>query len=267
MSISEGQSSSEESMDCKDSRDKQKGRGQNPKLEFGPSKLEVVREEETTKKAAAKKKQAAEKKAAKKAAAQNASAASSSSSTAPAPNATTSLDQREQAAPQPLAQREALKPEIAIDHHNVLEVHGHIYPQSIRSLDLLREMGYKVHLVSFCGEERFRKVQKEARGAWEHWESICRTEERVGIGGKTQYLLQMGISVLFDDTASILQEALLKGIRVYPITTRHENHMWNKANQPEGGPYCHRYLQDAINKFLVDEKMLKKKQWQPKQET
>eukprot|EP00435_Cladocopium_sp_Y103_P021614 s4003_g5.t1 len=194
MSISEGQSSSEDSMDCRDSRDKQKGRGQTSKLEFGPSKLEVVREE-TTKKAAAPKKaaekkaatkkDAAEKKAAtKKAAAKNASAASSSSSssTAPAPNATTSLDQREPAAPQPLAQRGALKPEIAIDHHNVLEVHGQMYPASIRSLDMLRELGYK-------------------------------------------------------------------------------------ANMPEGQPYCHRYLSAAINRFLVDEKMLKKKQWQPKKET
>eukprot|EP00435_Cladocopium_sp_Y103_P033143 s2232_g8.t1 len=255
-------------MDCRESRSKQTGRGQDPKLEFGPSKLEIVREEETKKNAAANPaaKKAPGKQAAKKAAKKKESAASSSS-TAPAADATTPLDKREEAAPTPLAQRETLKPEIAIDHHNVLEVNGHIYPQSIRQLDLLRGMGYKVHLVSFCGEERFRQVHREATGAWGHWESICRTDERVGRGGKTEYLLQMGISVLFDDTASICKEALLKGIRVYPITTRHENHMWNKANKPEGGPYCHRYLSDAINCFLLEEKMQKKKQWQPKKET
>eukprot|EP00435_Cladocopium_sp_Y103_P065668 s586_g27.t1 len=184
MSIQEEQSSSEDSMDCRESRSKQKGRGQDPKLEFGPSKLEMVREEETKKNAAANPaaKKAPGKPATKKAAKKEESAASSSSSTAPAADATTSLDKREEAAPTPLAQRETLKPEIAIDHHNALEAHGHIYPQSIRQLDLLREMGYKVHLVSFCGEERFEQVHREATGAWGHWEPICRTNERVGRG-------------------------------------------------------------------------------------
>ena len=62
----------------------------------------------------------------------------------------TSLGQREDPAPTSLDKRD--KPEIAIDHHNVLEAKGHIYPQSIRYLDRLKELGYKVCLVSYCGE-------------------------------------------------------------------------------------------------------------------
>ena len=50
MSTLDDMSSSEDSMDNRDSRDNQKGRGQTPKLEFGPSRLEVVKEEEATKK-------------------------------------------------------------------------------------------------------------------------------------------------------------------------------------------------------------------------
>ena len=242
-------SSSDDSMDCRESRSKQKGRGQTPKLDFGPSKLEMVKEE-----AAEKKKEEA-----------------SSSSTAPGRGNTTSLDQRdtralgkrEEAAPTPLEQRGTLKPEIAIDHHNVLEVNGHIYPQSIRSLNQLRDLGYRVHLVSYCGEHRFKTVHSEALGAWDGWASITRTEQRCGPGGKTAFLLHQGISVLMDDTAEILQEALLKGIRVYPITTPHEHHEWNKANKPKGARFNHRYLTDAINCFINDEKS-RKKHWQPK---
>eukprot|EP00435_Cladocopium_sp_Y103_P046046 s2780_g13.t1 len=119
-------SSSEDSMDCRESRNKQKGMGQDPKLEFGPRKLEVVREEEATKKAAGKK--AAAKKAAGKKASAASGSAPSSSSTAPGTN--TSLDKRE------LRRRcgERVSPwnfgQIAIDHHNVLEVNGHIYPRA-----------------------------------------------------------------------------------------------------------------------------------------
>ena len=155
------------------------------------------------------------------------------------------------------------RPQIAIDHHNVLEVKGHIYPQSIRCLDRLRQLGYKVHLVSYCGENRWRQVHSEALGAWDGWESMTRTDQRCGPNGKVEYLLSQGISVLIDDTAEILQEALLKGIKVYPITTPHEKHVWNKGNKPAGAAFCHRYLADAINCFILDENK-RKKQWQVK---
>ena len=102
------------------------------------------------------------------------------------------------------------KPEIAI-------------PQSIRSLDRL-----EVHPVSYCGEN----------GAWDGWESMTRTDQRCGPNGKVEYLLSQGISVLKDDTAEILQEALIKGIRVYPLTTPHEKHVWNKGKKPAGATFC-----------------------------
>ena len=116
MSISDDMSSSEDSLDCRDSRDKQKGRGQTPKLEFGPSRLEVVKEEEAARKAAAKKEPQ-----------EKASSSSSSSSTEPAAM-DTSLGEREEPASKPLDKREL--PEIAIDHHNVLEAKGaHLPPE------------------------------------------------------------------------------------------------------------------------------------------
>ena len=246
MSTSEDMSSSEDSMDNRDSRANQKGRGQTPKLEFGPSRLEVVKEEQAARNKAAAKKKPEEK-------------ASSSSSRGPAAM-DTSLDQREDPATS-LDKRD--KPQIAIDHHNVLEVKGHIYPQSIRCLDRLRQLGYKVHLVSYCGENRWRQVHSEALGAWDGWESMTRTDQRCGPNGKVEYLLSQGISVLIDDTAEILQEALLKGIKVYPVTTPHEKHMWNRGNKPAGAAFCHRYLADAINCFILDENK-RKKQWQVK---
>ena len=56
---------------------------------------------------------------------------------------------------------------------------------------------------------------------------------------------------------------MLKGIKVYPITTPHEKHVWNKGNKPAGAAFCHRYLADAINCFILDENK-RKKQWQVK---
>ena len=257
MSTSEDMSSSKDSMDNRDSRANQKGRGQTPKLEFGPSRLEVVKEEQ-----AARNKTAAKKKPEEKASSSSRGPAAMDTSLdqreGPAP---TSLDQREDPAPTSLDKRD--KPQIAIDHHNVLEVKGHIYPQSIRGLDRLRQLGYKVHLVSYCGENRWRQVHSEALGAWDGWESMTRTDQRCGPNGKVEYLLSQGISVLIDDTAEILQEALIKGIRVYPITTPNEKHVWNKGNKPAGATFCHRYLADAINCFILDENK-SKKQWQVK---
>ena len=239
MSTSDDMSSSEDSLDCRESRDQQKGRGQTPKLELGPSKLEMVKEEGQRNKTAATKKP--EEKA-------------SSSSRGPAAM-DRSLDEREEPASTVLDKRNL--PEIAIDHHNVLEIKGHIYPQSIRSLQKLKDLGYKVHLVSFCGEDRWREVHSEAIGAWDGWESLSRTEKRCGPNGKAEHLLRNGISVLVDDTAEILQEALLKGIKVYPITTKYEKHQWNMFNKPKGAAFCHRYLSDAINHIIMDEKKTK----------
>ena len=130
------------------------------------------------------------------------------------------------------------KPQIAIDHHNVLEVKGHIYPQSIRCLDRLRQLGYKVHLVSYCGENRWRQVHSEALGAWDGWESMTRTDQRCGPNGKVEYLLSKGISVLIDDTAEILQEALIKGIKVYPITHHMRSMCGTRGTSLQGQPFA-----------------------------
>ena len=45
---------------------------------------------------------------------------------------------------------------------------------------------------------------------------------------------------------------MLKGIKVYPITTPHEKHVWNKGNKPAGATFCHRFLADAINCFILE---------------
>ena len=236
-SMSDDLSSSEDSLDCRESRDQQKGRGQTPKLELGPSNLEMVKEEGKRNKTAATKKPEEK--------------ASSSNSRGPAAMER-SLDEREEPASKSLDKRDL--PEIAIDHHNVLEIKGYIYPQSIRSLQKLKDLGYKVHLVSFCGEDRWGDVYCEAKAAWDGWESLSRTEKRCGPKGKAEHLVRNGISVLVDDTAEILQEALLKGIKVYPITTKYEKHQWNMFNKPKGAAFCHRYLSDAINHIIMDEK-------------
>ena len=119
--------------------------------------------------------------------------------------------------------------------------------------------------MSYCGEERWGDVYCEAKAAWDGWESLIRTEKRCGPKGKAEYLVRNGISVLVDDTAEILQEALLKGIKVYPITTKYEKHQWNMFNKPKGTPFCHRYLSDAINHIIMDMKK-QKKEWQQKEQ-
>ena len=245
-SMSDEVSSSEDSLDCRESRDQQKGRGQTPKLELGPSKLEMVKEEGTRNETAATNKPEEK--------------ASSSNSRGPAAMER-SLDEREEPASKSLDKRDLL--EIAIDHRNVLEIKGYIYPQSIRSLQKLKDLGYKVHLVSNCGEDRWGDVYCEAKAAWDGWESLSRTETRCGPKGKAEHLVRNGISVLVDDTAEILQEALLKGIKVYPITTKYEKHQWNMFNKPKGAAFCHRYLSDAINHIIMDGKKTKK-EWQQK---
>eukprot|EP00435_Cladocopium_sp_Y103_P026897 s2046_g6.t1 len=51
----------------------------------------------------------------------------------------------------------------------------------------------------------------------------------------------------------VLQECLLGGAKVYPITTSREQHQWNERNTPAGKPYAYRFLSHAVQHFLKEE--------------
>lgn len=115
---------------------------------------------------------------------------------------------------------------VAIDFHNCLEVWNSVSPQNVKALQLMQANGYDVFLCSFCGHKREEEVRKHIASLPFTFNGLKFCRQRVGEGGKAEWCQQNSIGHLFDDTKEILEDAMKKGIEVWPIKTRHEDHQW-----------------------------------------
>ena len=93
-------------------------------------------------------------------------------------------------------------------------------------------------------------MENLARQSWfPDLHSCFCTRRRTGYKGKGWLCEDMGISVIFDDAADICKDALERGIAVYPISTKEEDHSWWKAK----GHNPHHTFAAAVEAFLTDE--------------
>ena len=81
-----------------------------------------------------------------------------------------------------------------------------------------------------------------------------RTPDPTGQNGKFSTMVEQKWGVIFDDSSEVLQECFMGGARIYPITTSREKHEWNEKNTPAGKHYAYRFLSNAVEQFLKDEK-------------
>ena len=70
---------------------------------------------------------------------------------------------------------------------------------------------------------------------------------KAGILGKTWLYKAYGISTVFDDSKDVCEEALEKGLHVFPISTFREDHSWLLNH---GGRRPFRTFASAVEAFL-----------------
>lgn len=124
-----------------------------------------------------------------------------------------------------LAKREPIK--IMVDWYNTLYVDCQVSKATTRGLWKLHNLGYEVHMVSFCGKKRGPQVEKQAAALRFPFSSVKITREKTGVGGKAEYCLQQGITHAFDDSLDVLTECQKHGIATFCVATE-ANHQWQR---------------------------------------
>lgn len=145
------------------------------------------------------------------------------------------------------------KKHLMVDFHNTLAIgkNNLITEENKLAMEKLLDK-YDVTVCSWCFQEREKEVMEHlARQSFfpDLHSSFC-IRRRTGFKGKGWMCKDMGISAMFDDAADILKDALERGIAVYPITSKTEDHSWWKAQGHNPYPT----LAAAVEAFLQDEK-------------
>ena len=143
------------------------------------------------------------------------------------------------------------KKHLMVDYHKTLATGNHTITQESKlAMEKLLQK-YDVTVCSWCFQEREKEVLDNlARQSFfpELYNCFC-TRKRTGFKGKGWLCEEMGISAIFDDAADILKDALERGIAVYPITSKDEDHSWWEAK----GHNAHPNFAAAVEAFLKDE--------------
>ena len=162
--------------------------------------------------------------------------------------------------PDPLTKGDGKEPaekppkRVAVDWHKVL-VHNDLYDlRSTKWLQKLKDAGYEVHLLSYCGWKRSKEVYDWAWFEWDGWASVSFTWKQCGKEGKAQWCLDHGVSKLVDDNIDICTEAIKFGIEAYPIVPAGQR---RKKGQPKLQSCFSDFPAAAID-ILKDEKPLTK---------
>lgn len=124
---------------------------------------------------------------------------------------------------------------IMVDYHNTLAINDHISQESSDALESLLEKGHEVIICTWCGRDRVARVRHHLEQMpWWGKVGFMATHIRRGVGSKASLCIQHGCTIMFDDAGDILQEAVSKGIQVYPIRKTMHWHWWaDKAGIPQ----------------------------------
>ena len=139
---------------------------------------------------------------------------------------------------------------VMVDYHNTLETGNKIVPSNEAALLKLME-AHQVMVCSWCGPRRAKEVREnpEKHPWFDRLWAFRTTDERQGPGSKSSIAKAHGIAVMFDDSKDLLEDALAKGIQVYPIKSWKESHSWWQGPK---GPWD--TLADAVEDYLQDQK-------------
>ena len=141
---------------------------------------------------------------------------------------------------------------IAVDWHGVLVINDVYDPSNNRWLQCLADLGYEVHLLSFCGIRRAREVHSWAWEEWQGWASVSFTWEKEGKDGKAEWRKKWDVCKMIDDNPGICLECIQEGIKAYPICSLATLRGY-KFKQAQKLSACFSTFQAAVTDILLEE--------------
>ena len=110
------------------------------------------------------------------------------------------------------------------------EAEGNFVPLANKEGGLrLQTKGWELILLSFCGRDRERETRSELEALSKglqpfRFSQVVFVNEPLGERGKASRAVELGCSCLCDDRQDVGEEALAKGLRVFPIRTSWNGH-------------------------------------------
>ena len=136
---------------------------------------------------------------------------------------------------------------IAIDYYQTLiKGNGHkVHWQDKNALQRLKDKGYYLILLSYCGVERSEEIMTDLtdQDMLQYFDKIRFTWKKCGKQGKATYCRDNHIPFIFDDCKEIVDECSAMGIYCYRMNTRRYTHTAG-----------HWWFHEAVTQFLIDQK-------------
>ena len=92
---------------------------------------------------------------------------------------------------------------VAVDWHKVLQINNYYDEKNTEWLQKLKDSGYEVHLLSYCGYQRSQEVYAWAWSVWDGWACVSFTWSQCGFQGEARWCLQNMVSKVTDDNLDI----------------------------------------------------------------
>eukprot|EP00435_Cladocopium_sp_Y103_P057139 s1572_g19.t1 len=137
------------------------------------------------------------------------------------------------------------KKRVAIDFHQTLAKGNgkRVHWQDKAALQKLKDKGYYLILLSYCGVERSEEIMEvlQDQDVLQYFDKIRFTWSKCGRDGKAIYCRDNHIPVLFEDNLDIVEECKTMGVYTYNTNTKKYTHTAG-----------HWYLWQAVEQFLMD---------------
>ena len=139
--------------------------------------------------------------------------------------------------------KEEVNKRVAIDYYLTLTKGKQVHWRDILALQKLKDHGYYLILLSYCGQRRSEMIleELEEQDLVKYFDKIRFTWEKTGCQGKAVYCKDNHIPVLFDDSKEIVDECWEMGVYTYNMNSKW--HVYTAG---------HWRFWQAVGQFLVD---------------
>ena len=139
--------------------------------------------------------------------------------------------------------KEEVNKRVAIDYYLTLTKGKQVHWRDILALQKLKDHGYYLILLSYCGQRRSEMIleELEEQDLVKYFDKIRFTWEKTGCQGKAVYCKDNHIPVLFDDSKEVVDECWEMGVYTYNMNSKW--HVYTAG---------HWRFWQAVGQFLVD---------------
>jgi hypothetical protein len=143
---------------------------------------------------------------------------------------------------------------IGMDWHNCLEKGGWVPEEHVAMLHEMWNKGFRISLCSFMGKSWTTSWYNQvlALPYVSQFRGIHDTQAKSGSRGKCYLYKTLGIKIAVDDSKEVMQECFERGLDVYPVCTKWENHEWYRQ---EGFRPYHSFI-DACQGIMFNTRVM-----------